>query len=922
MKKIISLVIAFTLILSSFPFALTFGAEYKTPDNFDEMTGLLKVLNVIDDNFELSERQITRGEFVSLIIKASGFSKYMNEKVLNTPFSDVATDNVYAPFIEIAKQRKLALGYSDGTFKPQENVTMSEAVVYMIRLLGYNVYAEANGGYPTGHFITASDIGLLKDITLGMDSLITAQTAVNLIFNALNTKVLTTKSVYIGENKIEPFEGNLLMYESFGINKAEGIMYETSLSALAGPNELPPYSILVGNVQIDVGELNPRYLLGYDVNAYYETETKNVLKFIYENKSDKEIIDINDIDDISDYSVWVVGENGKKVKYPYERGISIIYNGVSTGTPFNMSMLKDKSGNNLYGNIELLDNDNNGKADVIFINVYDEYITGKKENNGTILRDKNDPSKKIKLDTVVNNPYTIIFDENGEELKFSKIPENSSVLVQKSLPDAYQGYIRVYVSVETIDGVLTQVSDAEGRYEITVGKETYKLSPYAKKYFTNALMGKNVTLTFNKFGDVAFVTSSIPSGEQYGMLRKIKVPENESQQAGFYMVNDLGTEVFIPAAKKIKLDARETAFDFENTNEINTFKNIINVAATKTDSYTTGSDSYNTVIRYRLNSNGELMTLDTVLNSEGSLATRSDLKENDTLYMENVTDVLCTRTGDFFVLRLKTVINRNAKCFLYPANQGDEYAVALCNDVFTNGKKYTCVGYYSKKDSLSPEIMAMAGSNAAAFDATDETYLSMVSRITDSVDKDGNQVKKLYVYSENAEKSFLCDSSLVAEGEKNIKITELKQGDIISFAVNSVTGKFTSFMLYYSITDNKVYNNKNTIQGNQIVHQAYPYISNDVGISYVQFADCESSRTKVEEAYLNGKFTTTQYCEGVYFTVYDFNENSGRRIYAGAKNDILSYLESEDECSEIIVHSYSDGYRRPRQIYIIRRVSQ
>ena len=54
----------------------------------------------------------------------------------------------------------------------------------------------------------------------------------------------------------------------------------------------------------------------------------------------------------------------------------------------------------------------------------------------------------------------------------------------------------------------------------------------------------------------------------------------------------------------------------------------------------------------------------------------------------------------------------------------------------------------------------------------------------------------------------------------------------------------------------------------------------------------------------------------------DLNEKEGRRIYAGNSDDILSYLESPAECSEIIIHSYSDGYRRPRQIYIIRRVSQ
>ena len=37
----------------------------------------------------------------------------------------------------MAKQRGYTFGYSDGTFRPDETISFIEAVVYIIRLMGY-----------------------------------------------------------------------------------------------------------------------------------------------------------------------------------------------------------------------------------------------------------------------------------------------------------------------------------------------------------------------------------------------------------------------------------------------------------------------------------------------------------------------------------------------------------------------------------------------------------------------------------------------------------------------------------------------------------------------------------------------------------------------------------------------------------------
>ena len=80
MKKILSIVLALVIISGTFSF--TMAAEYTAPSNSKEMNGLLSALGIIDKDFVYSERNLTRGEFTSLIVKASGLSDYLGDKLV------------------------------------------------------------------------------------------------------------------------------------------------------------------------------------------------------------------------------------------------------------------------------------------------------------------------------------------------------------------------------------------------------------------------------------------------------------------------------------------------------------------------------------------------------------------------------------------------------------------------------------------------------------------------------------------------------------------------------------------------------------------------------------------------------------------------------------------------------------------------
>ena len=56
-----------------------------------------------------------------------------------TLFSDVGSGSAYAPYVRIAVQQGWISGYTDGSFRPDNAVTLEEACTAVLKLLGYDV---------------------------------------------------------------------------------------------------------------------------------------------------------------------------------------------------------------------------------------------------------------------------------------------------------------------------------------------------------------------------------------------------------------------------------------------------------------------------------------------------------------------------------------------------------------------------------------------------------------------------------------------------------------------------------------------------------------------------------------------------------------------------------------------------------------
>lgn len=140
MKKIISTLIALTMIFSSFAsFAENTAEKISFTDvNPETETGkaIMKladagIINGNGDGTFAPKRCVTRAELCKMI---NNIKNYTEEDL--TSFSDVTTDKWYYSHVKIAKKAGYINGFEDGTFRGEEYVTREQACAILVRVLG------------------------------------------------------------------------------------------------------------------------------------------------------------------------------------------------------------------------------------------------------------------------------------------------------------------------------------------------------------------------------------------------------------------------------------------------------------------------------------------------------------------------------------------------------------------------------------------------------------------------------------------------------------------------------------------------------------------------------------------------------------------------------------------------------------------
>ena len=189
-KKVLSLIVVLTIILGSMSISLAALTDIVGAPVEPAVLRLagLGVLEGYPDGTFKPNNNITRAEYAAVVYRATRLSPLPG----NTVFADVPASHWASEFIKAATQAGLIKGRGlvNGVniFDPEANISYDEAVTLVVRSLGYETLAQANGGYPTGYLVVANQKGLLQGISGNLSMPATRALVAQLTFNALEVQ--------------------------------------------------------------------------------------------------------------------------------------------------------------------------------------------------------------------------------------------------------------------------------------------------------------------------------------------------------------------------------------------------------------------------------------------------------------------------------------------------------------------------------------------------------------------------------------------------------------------------------------------------------------------------------------------------------------------------------------------------------------
>jgi len=139
------------------------GTEYEESVEYLVDMG---IINGYPDGTFKPNSNITRAEYTTIIMKYLG--EEPGEVELETRhFADVESTHWARGYINKAYDNKVVSGYTDGTFKPNGNITYQEAITILLNASGYQEVGKT-GTWPHNYIEKANEIGLTS-VILGED---------------------------------------------------------------------------------------------------------------------------------------------------------------------------------------------------------------------------------------------------------------------------------------------------------------------------------------------------------------------------------------------------------------------------------------------------------------------------------------------------------------------------------------------------------------------------------------------------------------------------------------------------------------------------------------------------------------------------------------------------------------------------------
>lgn len=813
LKKVISSVAALTMVASSVAaFAVDFP-DVESTASYAQAVQELSALDVIsgyDDGTFGPDKLVTRAEITKMIVDALAERSSAEASTESTKFADVSADHWAKGYINQGVADGFIAGMSDTEFDPDANVTYVQAQKMLVSAIGYETYAQAQGGWPIGYKTYAASLDITKGISGIKDSteLTRAQVA-QMIDNAMDAPlcvIASWKPEWNGTKtpNLEVRDGKegrayeTLFTEKHDAYKVYGRVTETSKTGSVDNDKVTFQVEKADNfddeeVKADSPVSEDMYIGDSKADNYLRTYSQALIQ---KNDDDEftilsiaaaaanksvtvasEDFDENKSTDEALY-FFPAGTTKGSTKYQLDttNGVTIYINGVESSK--SIAELRDYLDKNetasvtLQKETEVGSTSTSAKYNTIMVSSYvtaivDEVID--KTNETSVNFDTY--SSGIQAKMTVNKDddnYTYSFKLDGKDIEAKDLQQNDVLNIAYDTTGSFKdsSFYDVIVTRNVVDGVkCTSRNDTKGEY--TIGGTKYKA---AEGMDIDVETSTEYSLYLDHFGRIAKADENSVS-KNYGVLKNIY-----KKAAGDYMaqiITKKGTEEeYKVDSDKVNEYATYLKYatfysDKEKKNKIDTTtkdwqSKVVAFDAPEYSASQPQSVAYPTqVVEYSVSSSSNKITIKSVYNDPTSAV--------DTEYKESGNKIGSVKMAD------STVI-----LDLSEVDTKDTYSVVSS---LNDGSPYTAYGYDKSKSDNTYRFVIITKGTSSVFNS--ETQLAIFNG-SEVIDKDGDKTAYNLVVN-GEEKQFVLDDDVVITGNAGKTVAEdaFDEGDVLVYATNS-----------------------------------------------------------------------------------------------------------------------------------------
>lgn len=974
LTKVLAMVLAFTMMVSVAAFAATY-TDVASDANYAEAVSVLSDLGLVkgyEDGTFGADKTLTRAEAATLVVRLMGLEDAaVSAAGSDTGFTDVPADHWASGYITVAASKSVVAGMGNGTFEPETELEYAQIVKMIVVALGYEPQAAEAGEWPTNYISTASNIGLTKGIAGKASDKVTRATTARLLYAALTIPKMAKSGVGVTAT-FEPTD--TLILDDLGIYKLLGSV--TAVDAVEG------------KVTLDIDKQ------GLAIDAKYK-ETSDDDKWSYDPEDDdvetgvltatlKGMIDVPayifvaDVDgDLTVVSI-VERKNISSVAFTSEDFDE--YDAVKNKLTYYTNIEQTKTASvKLADTVEV--RINNGPAEPVEADDFDDLV-----KNGAYLVDLKDTAEnddkfdyaKLTLFTYmvvgeidVNKDETVytfkaeedfeIGDVLGvEEFEIDLENEEAIVTIIKgdeivTPADIAEGDIlnlvvedeegdelieaTIYVTNDTVDGVVQYVDDVDDIIVLEDGTEFKYLNDYGVDSNTEA------TFYFNISGKLIYVGDETSvSAFEYGFATNVEFAAKRGtlKTGTLRVLKTDGEWATLDLKATVKVNGKSTKItNVDTTPEISAFVDTFMVADGNV--YDETADeliiTYNDVIAYKLDATGAVKEIVNIVAGENIVEDDEDTEdvdetiknpiinnlEADKKFSEDAEDG--SAFGGYLVDETTVVFNLVGGYTPDTVYSFDETKVSVADiKIFEDGTEYEDVDFIDI-DEKTDFVSVISGSFAAAIDF--EANYFVVGKVLKRTIED-EEVLQLtgvqngevvtYYYSADREPDVKKATFEDVVAFAGVDYDDFGAGDILIVNADA-NGYITTAAYLASVTDFVEYVDEDDDEDEYSSFDVSDFAEyadvtvegEDEGVMFAGFVAKKSSRTN--RFYVTDTVPTEEYednsedevnFKGAVVTTYDFTEKKvADRVSDSSKilegSVVFGRVDEDGKVKEVVV---------------------